>query len=198
MEAAWEKNEDLFEKEFWKLYSYKELKKFYQNFEKTTAECSDKAQTIRVKAMAHDYDKKTDDVSIVIDFKNEKFIVKDSHGKKIFEKADIWKAFEKQYTSAGKVGGKEFFYDKYCVNVLCVEKGKRTVCIDEETRDTLFENMGWNCVGKSMDMKVSSKSDSQNIYIDVTLHMEEDGDEWEEQATLMLDSKGDWSCTLLA
>ena len=115
--------------------------------------------------------------------------VEDLRGKKIFEKTDIWKDFEKQYTSAGKVGGKEFFYDKYCTNILCVEKGKRTACIDEDTRDTLFEDDGLNCVGKSVEMKVSPKSNSQKIYHDVTLYVEE-GDEWEIHATLMFDSKG--------
>lgn len=190
IETAWEKNEDLFEKEFWGLYSYEELKKFYRNFEKTTAMCSDENQTIRVKAMEHDYDEKTDDVSVIIDFKHRLFVVKDSHGRKIFENADIGKASEKQYTSAGKVGGKEFFYNKYSANILCVEKGKRTVCIDEDTRDTLFEDDGFNCVGKSMEMKVSPKSNSQNIYLDVTLCFEEDGNEWEAQATLKFDRKG--------
>ena len=115
--------------------------------------------------------------------------VEDLRGKKIFEKTDIWKDFEKQYTSAGIVGGKEFFYDKYCTNILCVEKGKRTVCIDEDTRDTLFEDDGLNCVGKSVEMKVSPKSNSQKIYHDVTLYVEE-GDEWEIHATLKFDSKG--------
>ena len=116
--------------------------------------------------------------------------VEDLRGKKIFEKTDIWKDFEKQYTSAGKVGGKEFFYDKYCTNILCVEKGKRTACIDEDTRDTLFEDDGFNCVGKSVEMKVSKKSNSQKIYLDATLYMEEEGSEWEIRATLMFDSKG--------
>ena len=115
--------------------------------------------------------------------------VEDLRGKKIFEKTEIWKDFEKQYPSAGKVGGKEFFYDKYCTNILCVEKGKRTACIDEDTRDTLFEDDGVNCVGKSVEMKVSPKSNSQKIYHDVTLYVEE-GDEWEIHATLMFDSKG--------
>ena len=115
--------------------------------------------------------------------------VEDLRGKKIFEKVDIWEDFEKQYTSAGKVGGKEFFYDKYSTNILCVEKGKRTACIDEDTRDTLFEDDGLNCVGKSVEMKVSPKSNSQKIYHDVTLYVEE-GDEWEIHATLMFDSKG--------
>ena len=115
--------------------------------------------------------------------------VEDLRGKKIFEKTDIWKDFEKQYTSAGKVGGKEFFYDKYSTKMLCVEKGKRTACIDEDTRDILFEDDGFNCVGKSVEMKVSPKSNSQKIYHDVTLYVEE-GDEWEIHATLMFDSKG--------
>lgn len=189
IEAAWEKNEDLLEEKFWGLYSYEELKKFYRNFEKTTAKCSDENQTIRVKAMEHNNDKKTGDVNIVIDFKHKNFVVKDSRGKKIFEEADIWKAFEKQYTSAGKVGKKEFFYDKW-TNILCVEEGKRTLCIDEDTRDTLFEVDGFNCVGKGMKVKVSPKSNSQKIYLDVTLYMEEEDAEWEVQATLMLDSKG--------
>lgn len=191
IEAAWEKNEDLLEERFWKLYSYKKLKKFYRNFEKNTAICTDENQTIRVKAMEHGYEEKTGDVSIIIDFKHKNFVVEDAHGKKIFEKADIWKTFEKQYTSAGKFGGKEFFYDKYSTNILCVEKGKRMVCIeDEDTRNTLFEDVGFNCVGKSVEMKVSPKSNAKKIYLDVTIYLEEEGDEWEAHATLMLDSKG--------
>ena len=190
IEEAWEKNEDLLEEKFLGFYSYEQLKKFYGNFEKNTAICSDESHTIRVKAMEHDYDKKTGDASIVLDFKHKNFYVEDSCGKKIFKKSDIVNDYEKQYTSAGKVGGKEFFYDKYSTNILCVEKGKRTVCIDEETRGFLFEDMGFNCVGKSVDMKVSNKSNSQRIYLDVTLYMEEDGDEWETQTTLMLDSNG--------
>lgn len=176
IEESWEKNEDFYEKEFWQLYSYADLKVFYQNFEKGTAECSDKTQTILVKAMEHDYDNKTSDASVLLDFKNHNFIVKNPQGKKIFDKNDVWKAYEKQYTSAGKFGSKEFFYNKSSVNILCVEKGKRTVCIEnQDVRDTLFEDLGWNCVGTSMDMKVSPKSNSKNIYLDVTLHMEEDG-----------------------
>lgn len=176
IEESWEKNEDFYEKEFWQLYSYEDLKAFYQNFEKGTAECSDKTQTILVKAMEHDYDNKTSDASVLLDFKNHNFIVKNPQGKKIFDKNDVWKAYEKQYTSAGKFGSKEFFYNKSSVNILCVEKGKRTVCIEnQDVRDTLFEDLGWNCVGTSMDMKVSPKSNSKNIYLDVTLHMEEDG-----------------------
>ena len=170
IEESWEKNEDFYEKEFWQLYSYEDLKAFYQNFEKGTAECSDKTQTILVKAMEHDYDNKTSDASVLLDFKNHNFIVKNPQGKKIFDKNDVWKAYEKQYTSAGKFGSKEFFYNKSSVNILCVEKGKRTVCIEnQDVRDTLFEDLGWNCVGTSMDMKVSPKSNSKNIYLDVTM-----------------------------
>lgn len=190
IEESWEKNEDFYEKEFWQLYSYEDLKAFYQNFEKGTAECSDKTQTILVKAMEHDYDNKTSDASVLLDFKNHNFIVKNPQGKKIFDKNDIWKAYEKQYTSAGKFGSKEFFYNKSSVNILCVEKGKRTVCIEnQDVRDTLFEDLGWNCVGTSMDMKVSPKSNSKNIYLDVTLHMEEDG-KWDNHAVLKLDKDG--------
>ncbi len=190
IEESWEKNEDFYEKEFWQLYSYADLKVFYQNFEKGTAECSDKTQTILVKAMEHDYDNKTSDASVLLDFKNHNFIVKNPQGKKIFDKNDVWKAYEKQYTSAGKFGSKEFFYNKSSVNILCVEKGKRTVCIeDQDVRDTLFEDLGWNCVGTSMDMKVSPKSNSKNIYLDVTLHMEEDG-KWDNHAVLKLDKDG--------
>lgn len=190
IEESWEKNEDFYEKEFWQLYSYADLKVFYQNFEKGTAECSDKTQTILVKAMEHDYDNKTSDASVLLDFKNHNFIVKNPQGKKIFDKNDVWKAYEKQYTSAGKFGSKEFFYNKSSVNILCVEKGKRTVCIeDQDVRDTLFEDFGWNCVGTSMDMKVSPKSNSKNIYLDVTLHMEEDG-KWDNHAVLKLDKDG--------
>ena len=76
------------------------------------------------------------------------------------------------------------------LNILCVEKGKRTVCIEnQDVRDTLFEDLGWNCVGTSMDMKVSPKSNSKNIYLDVTLHMEEDG-KWDNHAVLKLDKDG--------
>lgn len=190
IEESWEKNEDFYEKEFWQLYSYEDLKAFYQNFEKGTAECSDKTQTILVKAMEHDYDNKTSDASVLLDFKNHNFIVKNPQGKKIFDKNDVWKAYEKQYTSAGKFGSKEFFYNKSSVNLLCVEKGKRTVCIEnQDVRDTLFEDLGWNCVGTSMDMKVSPKSNSKNIYLDVTLHMEEDG-KWDNHAVLKLDKDG--------
>lgn len=190
IEESWEKNEDFYEKEFWQLYSYEDLKAFYQNFEKGTAECSDKTQTILVKAMEHDYDNKTSDASVLLDFKNHNFVVKNPQGKKIFDKNDVWKAYEKQYTSAGKFGSKEFFYNKSSVNILCVEKGKRTVCIeDQDVRDTLFEDLGWNCVGTSMDMKVSPKSNSKNIYLDVTLHMEEDG-KWDNHAVLKLDKEG--------
>lgn len=190
IEESWEKNEDFYEKEFWQLYSYEDLKAFYQDFEKGTAECSDKTQTIFVKAMEHDYDNKTSDASVLLDFKNHNFIVKNPQGKKIFDKNDVWKAYEKQYTSAGKFGSKEFFYNKSSVNILCVEKGKRTVCIeDQDVRDTLFEDLGWNCVGTSMDMKVSPKSNSKNIYLDVTLHMEEDG-KWDNHAVLKLDKDG--------
>lgn len=190
IEESWEKNEDYYEKEFWQLYSYEDLKAFYQNFEKGTAECSDKTQTILVKAMEHDYDNKTSDASVLLDFKNHNFIVKNPQGKKIFDKNDVWKAYEKQYTSAGKFGSKEFFYNKSSVNILCVEKGKRTVCIEnQDVRDTLFEDLGWNCVGTSMDMKVSPKSNSKNIYLDVTLHMEEDG-KWDNHAVLKLDKDG--------
>lgn len=190
IEESWEKNEDFYEKEFWQLYSYEDLKAFYQNFEKGTAECSDKTQTILVKAMEHDYNNKTSDASVLLDFKNHNFIVKNPQGKKIFDKNDVWKAYEKQYTSAGKFGSKEFFYNKSSVNILCVEKGKRTVCIeDQDVRDTLFEDLGWNCVGTSMDMKVSPKSNSKNIYLDVTLHMEEDG-KWDNHAVLKLDKDG--------
>ena len=190
IEESWEKNEDFYEKEFWQLYSYEDLKAFYQNFEKGTAECSDKTQTILVKAMEHDYDNKTSDASVLLDFKNHNFIVKNPQGKKIFDKNDVWKAYEKQYTSAGKFGSKEFFYNKSSVNILCVEKGKRTVCIEnQDVRDTLFEDLGWNCVGPSMDMKVSPKSNSKNIYLDVTLHMEEDG-KWDNHAVLKLDKDG--------
>ena len=190
IEESWEKNEDFYEKEFWQLYSYADLKVFYQNFEKGTAECSDRTQTILVKAMEHDYDNKTSDASVLLDFKNHNFIVKNPQGKKIFDKNDVWKAYEKQYTSAGKFGSKEFFYNKSSVNILCVEKGKRTVCIEnQDVRDTLFEDLGWNCVGTSMDMKVSPKSNSKNIYLDVTLHMEEDG-KWDNHAVLKLDKDG--------
>lgn len=190
IEESWEKNEDFYEKEFWQLYSYEDLKAFYQNFEKGTAECSDKTQTILVKAMEHDYDNKTSDASVLLDLKNHNFIVKNPQGKKIFDKNDVWKAYEKQYTSAGKFGSKEFFYNKSSVNILCVEKGKRTVCIEnQDVRDTLFEDLGWNCVGTSMDMKVSPKSNSKNIYLDVTLHMEEDG-KWDNHAVLKLDKDG--------
>lgn len=190
IEESWEKNEDFYEKEFWQLYSYEDLKAFYQYFEKGTAECSDKTQTILVKAMEHDYDNKTSDASVLLDFKNHNFIVKNPQGKKIFDKNDVWKAYEKQYTSAGKFGSKEFFYNKSSVNILCVEKGKRTVCIEnQDVRDTLFEDLGWNCVGTSMDMKVSPKSNSKNIYLDVTLHMEEDG-KWDNHAVLKLDKDG--------
>lgn len=190
IEESWEKNEDFYEKEFWQLYSYEDLKAFYQDFEKGTAECSDKTQTILVKAMEHDYDNKTSDASVLLDFKNHNFIVKNPQGKKIFDKNDVWKAYEKQYTSAGKFGSKEFFYNKSSVNILCVEKGKRTVCIEnQDVRDTLFEDLGWNCVGTSMDMKVSPKSNSKNIYLDVTLHMEEDG-KWDNHAVLKLDKDG--------
>ena len=190
IEESWEKNEDFYEKEFWQLYSYEDLKAFYQNFEKGTAECSDKTQTILVKAMEHDYDNKTSDASVLLDFKNHNFIVKNPQGKKIFDKNDVWKAYEKQYTSDGKFGSKEFFYNKSSVNILCVEKGKRTVCIEnQDVRDTLFEDLGWNCVGTSMDMKVSPKSNSKNIYLDVTLHMEEDG-KWDNHAVLKLDKDG--------
>ena len=190
IEESWEKNEDFYEKEFWQLYSYEDLKAFYQNFEKGTAECSDKTQTILVKAMEHDYDNKTSDASVLLDFKNHNFIVKNPQGKKIFDNNDVWKAYEKQYTSAGKFGSKEFFYNKSSVNILCVEKGKRTVCIEnQDVRDTLFEDLGWNCVGTSMDMKVSPKSNSKNIYLDVTLHMEEDG-KWDNHAVLKLDKDG--------
>lgn len=190
IEESWEKNEDFYEKEFWQLYSYEDLKAFYQNFEKGTAECSDKTQTILVKAMEHDYDNKTSDASVLLDFKNHNFIVKNPQGKKIFDKNDVRKAYEKQYTSAGKFGSKEFFYNKSSVNILCVEKGKRTVCIEnQDVRDTLFEDLGWNCVGTSMDMKVSPKSNSKNIYLDVTLHMEEDG-KWDNHAVLKLDKDG--------
>lgn len=190
IEESWEKNEDFYEKEFWQLYSYADLKVFYQNFEKGTAECSDKTQTILVKAMEHDYDNKTSDASVLLDFKNHNFIVKNPQGKKIFDKNDVWKAYEKQYTSAGKFGSKEFCYNKSSVNILCVEKGKRTVCIEnQDERDTLFEDLGWNCVGTSMDMKVSPKSNSKNIYLDVTLHMEEDG-KWDNHAVLKLDKDG--------
>lgn len=190
IEESWEKNEDFYEKEFWQLYSYEDLKAFYQNFEKGTAECSDKTQTILVKAMEHDYDNKTSDASVLLDFKNHNFIVKNPQGKKIFDKNDVWKAYEKQYTSAGKFGSKEFFYNKSSVNILCVEKGKRTVCIEnQDVRDTLFEDLSWNCVGTSMDMKVSPKSNSKNIYLDVTLHMEEDG-KWDNHAVLKLDKDG--------
>lgn len=190
IEESWEKNEDFYEKEFWQLYSYEDLKAFYQNFEKGTAECSDKTQTILVKAMEHDYDNKTSDASVLLDFKNHNFIVKNPQGKKIFDKNDVWKAYEKQYTSGGKFGSKEFFYNKSSVNILCVEKGKRTVCIEnQDVRDTLFEDLGWNCVGTSMDMKVSPKSNSKNIYLDVTLHMEEDG-KWDNHAVLKLDKDG--------
>lgn len=190
IEESWEKNEDFYEKEFWQLYSYEDLKAFYQNFEKGTAECSDKTQTILVKAMEHDYDNKTSDASVLLDFKNHNFIVKNPQGKKIFDKNDVWKAYEKQYTSAGKFGSKEFFYNKSSVNILCVEKGKRTVCIEnQDVRDTLFEDLGWNCVGTSMDMKVSPKSNSKNIYLDVTLHMEENG-KWDNHAVLKLDKEG--------
>lgn len=190
IEESWEKNEDFYEREFWQLYSYEDLKAFYQNFEKGTAECSDKTQTILVKAMEHDYDNKTSDASVLLDFKNHNFIVKNPQGKKIFEKNDVWKAYEKQYTSAGKFGSKEFFYNKSSVNILCVEKGKRTVCIEnQDVRDTLFEDLGWNCVGTSMDMKVSPKSNSKSIYLDVTLHMEEDG-KWDNHAVLKLDKDG--------
>ena len=190
IEESWEKNEDFYEKEFWQLYSYEDLKAFYQNFEKGTAECSDKTQTILVKAMEHDYDNKTSDASVLLDFKNHNFIVKNPQGKKIFDKNDVWKAYEKQYTSAGKFGSKEFFYNKSSVNILCVEKEKRTVCIEnQDVRDTLFEDLGWNCVGTSMDMKVSPKSNSKNIYLDVTLHMEEDG-KWDNHAVLKLDKEG--------
>ena len=190
IEESWEKNEDFYEKEFWQLYSYEDLKAFYQNFEKGTAECSDKTQTILVKAMEHDYDNKTSDASVLLDFKNHNFIVKNPQGKKIFDKNDVWKAYEKQYTSAGKFGSKEFFYNKSSVNILCVEKGKRTVCIEnQDVRDTLFADLGWNCVGTSMDMKVSPKSNSKNIYLDVTLHMEEDG-KWDNHAVLKLDKDG--------
>ncbi len=190
IEESWEKNEDFYEKEFWQLYLYEDLKAFYQDFEKGTAECSDKTQTILVKAMEHDYDNKTSDASVLLDFKNHNFIVKNPQGKKIFDKNDVWKAYEKQYTSAGKFGSKEFFYNKSSVNILCVEKGKRTVCIEnQDVRDTLFEDLGWNCVGTSMDMKVSPKSNSKNIYLDVTLHMEEDG-KWDNHAVLKLDKEG--------
>jgi hypothetical protein len=190
IEESWEKNEDYYEKEFWQLYSCEDLKAFYQNFEKGTAECSDKTQTILVKAMEHDYNNKTSDASVLLDFKNHNFIVKNPQGKKIFDKNDVWKAYEKQYTSAGKFGSKEFFYNKSSVNILCVEKEKRTVCIeDQDVRDTLFEDLGWNCVGTSMDMKVSPKSNSKNIYLDVTLHMEEDG-KWDNHAVLKLDKEG--------
>ncbi len=190
IEESWEKNEDFYEKEFWQLYLYEDLKAFYQDFEKGTAECSDKTQTILVKAMEHDYDNKTSDASVLLDFKNHNFIVKNPQGKKIFDKNDVWKAYEKQYTSAGKFGSKEFFYNKSSVNILCVEKGKRTVCIEnQDVRDTLFEDLGWNCVGTSMDMKVSPKSNSKNIYLDVTLHMEEDG-KWDNHAVLKFDKDG--------
>lgn len=190
IEESWEKNEDFYEKEFWQLYLYEDLKAFYQDFEKGTAECSDKTQTILVKAMEHDYDNKTSDASVLLDFKNHIFIVKNPQGKKIFDKNDVWKAYEKQYTSAGKFGSKEFFYNKSSVNILCVEKGKRTVCIEnQDVRDTLFEDLGWNCVGTSMDMKVSPKSNSKNIYLDVTLHMEEDG-KWDNHEVLKLDKEG--------
>lgn len=116
-------------------------------------------------------------------------MVKDSQGKKIFEQTDILNAFEKQYKSAGKVGQKEFLYD-FSGDLLCVEKGKKTHCIDDDALDDLYADDGFNCVGKSLEMKVSPKSNSKKVYIDVTLYLEEEGDEWEVQTTLLLNSKG--------
>ena len=135
IEESWEKNEDFYEKEFWQLYSYADLKVFYQNFEKGTAECSDKTQTILVKAMEHDYDNKTSDASVLLDFKNHNFIVKNPQGKKIFDKNDVWKAYEKQYTSAGKFGSKEFFYNKSSVNIYVWKKEKERYALRIRMRE---------------------------------------------------------------
>ena len=71
-----------------------------------------------------------------------------------------------------------------------MEKGKKNHCIDDDTLDDLYAEDGFNCVGKSLEMKVSPKSNSKKVYIDVTLYLEEEGDEWEVQTTLLLNSKG--------
>ena len=108
IEESWEKNEDFYEKEFWQLYSYEDLKAFYQNFEKGTAECSDKTQTILVKAMEHDYDNKTSDASVLLDFKNHNFIVKNPQGKKILIKMTYGKRMKSSTQVPGNLAVRSF------------------------------------------------------------------------------------------
>ena len=76
--------------------------------EKGTAECSDKTQTILVKAMEHDYDNKISDASVLLDFKNHNFVVKNSQEKKIFDKMTYGKRMKSSTQVPGNLAVKCF------------------------------------------------------------------------------------------
>lgn len=58
------------------------------------------------------------------------------------------------------------------------------------SRDFIWKIPGWNCVGEYVEMKVSKKSNSKNIYLDVIVHLLEDGSKSEIKRTVVLDGNG--------
>ena len=71
------------------------------------------------------------------------------------------------------------------------KNGKMTLAIEDQDEQGFYlEDTGWNCVGEYVEMKVSKKSNSKNIYLDVIVHLLEDGSKSEIKRTVVLDGNG--------
>ena len=91
----------------------------------------------------------------------------------------------------GNYKEREFFYNKGNAEIFSEKNGKRTLAIEKEEDESSFlDDIGWNCVGEYVEMKVSKKSNSKYIYINAIVHTKEEGISSEDKRTIVLDGNG--------
>ena len=190
--SAWLHNEDSWQEKIFGRYDYKQLKEFYTAFSEKTVSCDDQTETIRVAGRFYNEQNEPQQKgTVILDLKNKKVTVERDDNTKVWDHTDYLKSLKKNYVSAGKYKGREFFYDEGSALIFSEKNGKMTLAIEDQDEQGFYlEDTGWNCVGEYVEMKVSKKSNSKNIYLDVIVHLLEDGSKSEIKRTVVLEGNG--------
>ena len=190
--TAWLHNKDYWQENIFERYDYRQLKEFYSAFSKKVVSCDDKTKTIRVTGRFYDgKDKPKKKGTVILDLKNKTITVERDDNTKAWDHTDYQKSMKKNYVSAGNYKEREFFYNKGNAEIFSEKNGKRTLAIEKEEDESSFlDDIGWNCVGEYVEMKVSKKSNSKYIYINAIVHTKEEGISSEDKRTIVLDGNG--------
>jgi len=182
----WSRGENWEKKVLFSHCTFEEAKEFYDMFSKDVAVIDDKNKIIKVQGrLAGEEKKKIKPMWAILDFKNKTYKVQHEDGSFYHSCETMYDRIEDEYISAGKIDGKEVFYD-IGYNIYVLEDGKRRMIFDDLGMEKLTDDIpGYNCVGEECVLKLTKIKDDK-YYFDVKVTLVEDG-EWTQEYTLVIE-----------